>query len=338
MSNLAIPSIECIDSGKNYGRFLVEPLEKGFGTTLGNAMRRVLLSYLGGAAVTQVRIEGIQHEFTPIPGVKEDVLEFLLNVKALNIKSLSGQPGVLILEKKDAGEVHAADIEPSLDFEIINPELYLATLDSNEARLYVEFDVEMGAGYRPAEPGDNLPAGTIPVDAIFAPVRKVNFSVEPAHAGRGTSRERLYLEVWTNGTIAPADAISKGADILIEQIIPFVDYSRVSQIAEEREALRAAISDDVYNMPVEQLNLSVRAMNCLRRSGINTVGELISMNINDLLSLRNFGQKSKQEIDKRLKDLGLSLGSGTSGTKSQTKKKSKSKQSVDKAEEPKPED
>ena len=338
MSNLAIPSIECVDSGKDYGRFLVEPLEKGFGTTLGNAMRRVLLSYLSGAAVTRVRVEGIQHDFTPIPGVKEDVLEFLLNVKALNIKSLSGQPGMLTLEKKDAGEIRAADIEPSLDFEIVNPELYLATLDSNEAGLYVEFDVEMGTGYKPAEPGDNLLAGTIPMDAIFAPVHKVNFSVEPSHVGRETSRERLYLEVWTNGTITPADAISSGANILIEQIMPFVDYSRVSQIAEEREALRAAISDDVYNMPVEQLNLSVRAMNCLRRSGINTVGELISTDINDLLSLRNFGQKSKQEIDGRLRDLGLSLGSGVGGTKSQAKKKSKDKQPTADTEESNPED
>jgi DNA-directed RNA polymerase subunit alpha len=338
LSNLAIPSIECVDSGENYGRFLVEPLEKGFGTTLGNAMRRVLLSYLTGAAITRVRIEGIQHEFTSIPGVKEDVLEFLLNVKALNVKPLSGQPGMLTLEKKKAGEVHAGDIEPSLDFEIINPELYLTTLDSNEARLYVEFDVEMGTGYRTAEPGDNLPAGTIPVDAIFAPVRRVNFSVEAAHAGRETSRERLYLEVWTNGTINPADAISSGANILIEQVMPFVDYSRVSQIAEEREALRAAISDDVYNMPVEQLNLSVRAMNCLRRSGINTVGELIGTDMNDLLSLRNFGQKSKQEIDERLKALGLSLGSSVGGTKSPTKKKPKSKKATVEDEEPEAEE
>jgi DNA-directed RNA polymerase subunit alpha len=334
LSSLAIPNIECIDSGDNHGRFLIEPLEKGFGTTIGNAMRRVLLSYLSGAAVTGVRIEGIQHEFTPIPGVKEDVIEFLLNVKALNIKSLSGEPGVLTLEKTDVGEIHAADIKPSVDFEIVNPELYLATLDSSEVGLYIEFDVEMGTGYRPAESGDKLTVGTIPVDAIFAPVRQVNFTVEPAHAGRDTSRERLNLEVWTNGTIAPADAISNGANILIEQIMPFVDYSRVSQIAEEKEALRAAISDDVYNMPVEQLNLSVRAMNCLRRSGINTVGELISTDINDLMALRNFGQKSKKEIDERLEALGLSFTPGLSEENNQTKKKAKSKKSNEKNDEP----
>ena len=318
---LVVPNIECIDSDKNYGRFLVELLERGFGTTLGNAMRRVLLSYLNGAAVTRVKIEGIQHEFTHVPGVKEDVMEFLLNVKELNIKPLSSQPGKLTLEKTEAGEIHAADIKPSVDFEIVNPELYLATLDSSENSFNVEFDVEMGTGYQPAESGDNLLVGTIPVDAIFTPVRKVNFTVEPVHA----SRERLYLEVWTNGTIAPADAISKAASILIEQITPFVDYSRVSQIAEEKEALRAAISDDIYNMPVEQLNLSVRAMNCLRRSGINTVGELISTDINDLLSLRNFGQKSKQEIDERLQSMGLSFAVGLNEGKNAAKKKSKNK-------------
>ncbi len=338
MSSIAIPNIECIDSSDNYGRFLIEPLEKGFGTTIGNAMRRILLSYLTGAAVTRMRIEGIQHEFTPIPGVKEDVLEFLLNVKALNIKSLSNTPGILTLEKAGAGEIHAADIKPSVDFEIINPDLYLATLDSSEAELYVEFDVEMGMGYRPAESGENLLAGTIPVDAIFAPVRQVNFTVEPTHAGRETSRERLYLEVRTNGTIAPVDAISNSANILIEQIMPFVDFSRVSQIAEEKEALRATISDDIYNMPVEQLNLSVRAMNCLRRSGINTVGELISTDINDLMSLRNFGQKSKKEIDERLEALGLSFTPGLSESNNQTKKKGKNKKSDERDKEPEAED
>jgi DNA-directed RNA polymerase subunit alpha len=323
LSSLAIPSIECIESADNYGRFLVEPLEKGFGTTLGNAMRRVLLGYLAGAAVTQVRIEGIQHEFTTIPGIKEDVLDFLLNVKEINIKALAGQPGKMTLEKSDVGEIHASDINPSLDFEIVNPELYLSTLDSPRAKLNIEFDVEIGNGYRPAESGDGLPVGTMPVDAIFAPVRKVNFTVEQAHAGRETSRERLYLEVWTNGTITPADAISNAASILIEQINPFVDYSRVSQIAEEKEALRAAISDDVYNMPVEQMNLSVRAINCLRRSGINTVGELISIDISELLSLRNFGQKSKSEIDARLKELGLSFNPEIVVVKKQPKKKAR---------------
>jgi DNA-directed RNA polymerase subunit alpha len=307
LSRLTIAKIECVESGENFGRFLIEPLEKGFGITLGNALRRILLAYLPGTAVTQVRIEGIQHEFSTIPYVKEDTSEFLLNVKALRLKSLSGQPGKLILEMEGEGKVYAADIKPSTDFEIVNPDLYLATLDSPEARLYAEFDVELGEGYREAEASDNLPIGTIPVDAIFTPIRKVNFTVEPTHVGQETSYERLYLEVWTDGTILPADATSQGASILALQLTPFVDYARISQLEEEKESLRLSIPEEKYNMPVEQLDLSVRTMNCLRRAGIATVGEIISRGEKELLSLRNFGQKSKQEIEDRLNALGLSL-------------------------------
>ena len=307
MSHLAIPRIECVESRDNFGRFLAEPLGKDFGTTLGNALRRVLLGYLPGAAVTRVRIEGIQHEFSPIPCVKEDTVEFLLNVKALRLKPISGQPSKLALEVEGEGRVCAADIKPSTDFEIANPELYLATLDSREARLYVELDVELAEGYREAEPSDNLPVGTIPVDAIFTPIRKVNFTVEPVHVGRETSRERLCLEVWTDGTISPVDAISHGADILIKQLSPFADYVAISQMKEEEQLIRLSIPDEKYNMPVEQLVLSVRTMNCLRRGGISTVGELISKGEQELLSLRNFGQKSKQELEERLNALGLSL-------------------------------
>jgi len=299
--------IECVESEDNFGRFRAEPLEKGFGVTLGNALRRVLLGYLPGAAVTRVRLEGIQHEFSAIPFVKEDVTEFLLNVKALRLKSLSGQPGKLTLEVEGEGRVSAADIEPSTDFEIANPELYLATLDSPEAKLYVEFDVELGEGYREAEPGDNLPVGVIPVDAIFTPIRKVNFNVEPTHISREISRERLELEVWTDGTISPVDAVSQSAEILVEQLSPFIDYAKISRMEVEKQLIRASISDEKYNMPVEQLDLSVRTMNCLRRGGISTVGELISRGERGLLSLHNFGQKSKQEVDERLKALGLSL-------------------------------
>jgi DNA-directed RNA polymerase subunit alpha len=307
LSRLAIAKIECTESRENFGQFVIEPLERGFGTTLGNALRRVLLGYLPGAAVTQVRIEGIQHEFSTIPHVKEDTTEFLLNVKALRLKPLSGEPGKLILEVSGEGQVCAADITPSTDFEIANPELYLATLDSPEARLYVEFDIELGEGYRESVFSDNLPIGTIPVDAIFTPIRKVNFTVEPTHVGQETSQERLCLEVWTDGTIPPADAISQGANILVEQLSPFVDYARISQIEEEKESIRLSIPEEKYNMPVEQLDLSVRTMNCLRRAGIATVGEIISKGEKELLSLRNFGQKSKQEIEERLNALELSL-------------------------------
>jgi len=307
LSRLAIPRIECVEGKDNFGRFVAEPLGRGFGVTLGNCLRRVLLGYLPGAAVTQVKIEGIQHEFSTIPHVKEDTTDFLLNVKALRLKSLSDQPGKLTLEVKGEGQVCAADIKPSTDFQVVNPELYLATLDSTEASLYVEFDVELGEGYRRAEPSDNLPVGVIPLDALFTPIRKVNFTVEPIHIVREISRERLCLEVWTDGTISPVDAISRSASILVEQLSPFVDYAKVSRMKAEEQLIRLPISDGQYNMPVEQLNLSVRTMNCLRRGGITTVGEVLSRGEKGLLSLRNFGQKAKQEIEESLNALGLSL-------------------------------
>ena len=307
MSRLAIPKIECVESRDNFCRFLAEPLEKGFGITLGNSLRRVLLSYLSGAAVTGIRIEGIQHEFSTIPYVKEDVTEFILNVKELRLIPLSGEPGKLVLEVEGEGRVSAADIKPSADFEIVNPELYLATLDSAEAKLYVEFDVEVGEGYRQAESSGNLPIGTIPVDAIFTPVRKVNFTVEPTHVGQKTSRERLSLELWTDGIISPVDAISRGAAILVEQLTSFVNYAQISQAEVEEEQVRLAIPEELYNMPVANLDLSVRTMNCLRRGGIETVGQIITKGDKSLMALRNFGQKSKQEIEERLKALGLSL-------------------------------
>jgi DNA-directed RNA polymerase subunit alpha len=309
LASLSIPKIENVESDEKYGRFVAEPLEKGFGATLGNAMRRVLLRYLPGAAVTRVRIEGIQHEFSPIPNVKEDVLDFVLNIKSLRLKPVTGQSGKLYLEKEGEGEVHASDITPSMDFEIVNPDLYLATLSGKKAHISVEMDVELGMGYQTAGGADNLPIGTIPVDAIFTPVRKVNFITEPLHLGRETSLEKLTLEIWTDGTLAPSRAISRGATLLVEQLKPMVDYGRVSAIDDEKKAIRASIPDDLYNMPVEKLDLSVRAMNCLRRSGINTVGELVSLGEKELLSLRNFGQKSRQEVEEKLAGLGLSFPS-----------------------------
>ena len=311
MSRLVIPRIECVETKDNFGRFNAEPLEKGFGVTLGNALRRILLSYLPGATIAQVRVEGIRHEFTVIPHAKEDVTEFLLNVKALRLKSLSNQPGKLILDTQGEGPVRAADIKPSADFEIANPELCLITLDSPEAKLYVEFDVELGEGYHTAESQDNMPVGTIPVDAIFTPIRKVNYTIESIHAGQETSRERLVLEVWTDGTTSPIDAISQSAGILMEQLSPFVEYVKISQMKVEEKLLRLSIPDEKFNMPVEQLDLSVRTMNCLRRSSINTVGELISKKSKDLLKLRNFGQKSFREIEEKLKEIELSLAADT---------------------------
>ena len=328
MSRLLIPRIDCTKSEDNFGRFIAEPLEHGFGVTLGNALRRVLLGYLPGAAVTQVRVEGIRHEFTTIPHAKEDVTEFLLNVKAIRIKPLSGQPGKMVLDVQGEGQVCAADIKPSTDFEITNPEVNLLTLDSPEAKLYVEFDIELGEGYRTAESTDNMPVGTIPVDAIFSPTRKVNFTTEPVHAGSETGHERLILEVWTDGTTTPVDAISRAAGILVEQLSPFVEYVKVSQMKAEEQLIRLSIPDEKYNMPVEQLDLSVRTMNCLRRGGIATVGELISQKPKDLLQLRNFGQKSFHEIEEKLGELGLSL-SPQAGLKGETSPEEASTEGMD---------
>ncbi|MBN1863227.1 MAG: DNA-directed RNA polymerase subunit alpha [Dehalococcoidales bacterium] len=307
MSRLVIPNIECVESRDNFGRFLVEPLEKGFGVTLGNSLRRVLLNYLPGAAVTTISVEGVQHEFSTIPHVKEDVTEFILNVKELRLIPVSGEPGKLVLEVASEGRVSAADIKPSTDFEVANPELYLATLDSPEARLYVEFGVELGSGYRQAESREDLPIGTIPIDAIFTPIRKVNFTVEAAHGGEGANRERLFLDVWTDGSVEPVEALSRSASILTEQLAPFVSCALAVEAKVEEQRVRLSIPEELYNMPVDRLDLSVRTMNCLRRGGIETVGQIISKGEKGLMALRNFGEKSSQEIEERLKELGLSL-------------------------------
>jgi DNA-directed RNA polymerase subunit alpha len=307
LSRLVIPNIECVESRDNFGRFLAEPLEKGFGVTLGNSLRRVLLGYLPGAAVTTISIEGIQHEFSTIPHVKGDVTEFILNVKELRLIPVSGESGKLVLDVTGEGRICAADIGPSTDFEIANPELYLATLDSPEARLYVEFGVELGTGYRQAESREDLPIGTIPIDAIFTPIRKVNFTVEAAHGGEGANRERLHLEVWTDGAMAPVDAVSRSAAILVEQLTPFVNCALAVEAKVEEQRVRLSIPDELYNMPVDRLDLSVRTMNCLRRGGIETVGQVISKGEKGLMALRNFGEKSNQEIEECLRELGLSL-------------------------------
>jgi len=307
LSLSVVPKIECIESRDNFGRFKAEPLEKGFGVTLGNALRRVMLGHLKGAAITHVKIEGVQHEFYSIPNFREDMIEFLLNVKEIRLRSVTGRTGKLTLDVEGEGQIFAADIKTSADFEIVNPELYLGTLDSKDARLYVEFDVEIGSGFMEAESGDNLAVGVIPIDALFTPTRKVNYTVEPIHIGRETSSERLYLEVWTDRTITPIEAVGGSASMLSELFTAFVDFDQIIEEEPEEEVVGLSISEEQYNMPVEQLNLSVRTMNCLRRGNISTVGELISKGEKGLLGLRNFGQKSKQEIDERLEEIGLSL-------------------------------
>jgi DNA-directed RNA polymerase subunit alpha len=301
MPGLSIPTVTCVESIGNYGRFLAEPLEPGFGITLGNALRRVLLSSLPGAAITWVRIEGIQHEFSPIPYVKEDTIEFLMNIRQLRLCPLSHQTGQLILEAEGEGKVCAGDIKPSTDFRIANPELYLAALDSPQAKLYVELNVELGKGYMPAKSADGLPAGALPIDAIFTPVRKVNFSVESVRPGQEESQERLILEIWTDATISPWEALSQSAIILINQFSSFRDL----EIPMAKEVARALpILPEQYDTPLEELNLSTRSYNSLRRAGIFTLGQLLEKGREGLPPLPGLGAKSRAEVEELMAKLG----------------------------------
>jgi DNA-directed RNA polymerase subunit alpha len=297
MLELAIPTVTCVESTNNYGRFLAEPLEPGFGITLGNALRRVLLGSLPGAAVTWVKIEGIQHEFSPVPYVKEDAMEFLLNIKQLRLCPLSHQPGQLILEVQGEGKVCAGDIKPSSDFRIANPELYLVSLDSPQAKLYAELNVELGRGYALAKSADGLPVGALPVDAIFTPVREVNFSVESIKPGEEGSPEKLILEIWTDATIYPWEALSQGAVILINQFSSFRDL-------EVPMAKTMALMPEQYDTPLEELNLSTRSYNSLRRAGIFTLGQLIEKSKEGLPPLPGLGAKSRAEVEELMEKVG----------------------------------
>ena len=303
---LPIPIIKCVESAGNYGRFVAEPLETGFSVTLGNAIRRVLLSSLPGAATTWVKIEGIQQEFSPIPCVKEDVIEFLLNVRKLRLRPLSYQPGKLFLEVEGEGKVCAADIKPSADFQIANPELYLATLDSSQAKLYVELNVELGRGYIPAKSADGLPVGALPVDAIYTPVHKANFLVESISLGEERSAERLVLEVWTDGTISPREAVSQSADILINQLAPF--RALEVPVAEQvRLGGGLLIPPDQYDTPLDELGLSTRARNSLRRGGISNLGQLVEKSREGLPPLPGLGAKSRGEVEELVAKLGFPI-------------------------------
>jgi len=297
MLELSIPTVTCVESTNNYGRFLAEPLEPGFGITLGNALRRVLLGSLPGAAVTWVKIEGIQHEFSPIPQLKEDAMEFLLNIKQLRLCPLSRQPGQLFLEVQGEGKVCAGDIKPSADFRIANPELYLASLDSPQAKLYAEFNVELGRGYVLAKSADGLPVGALPVDAIFTPVREVNFSVESIKPGEEGSPEKLILEIWTDGTIYPWEALSQGATILINQFSSFRDL----EVPMDKTL---TLMPEQYDRPLEELNLSTRSYNSLRRAGIFTLGQLIEKSKEGLPPFPGLGAKSRAEVEELMEKVG----------------------------------
>jgi len=307
VTQLAVPQIEVVESDNDYARIMAEPLEPGFGITVGNALRRVLLSSLPGAAVVSVRIDGVQHEFSTIPHMKEDTIEFILNVKELRLRALSDRPGKLFLEIAGReGGITAADIQAPPDYEIVNPSLHLATLDSTDAELRVEFNVEQGRGYVPAGQSDGLPIGVIPMDAIFTPVHKVNYKVEHTRVGQDSNYDRLVLEVWTDGTISAVEAISQSADILLGQLALFSQLGKPAPPVVERGlGAGTVLTPARYNTQIEDLQLSVRAYNCLKRTGLMTVGQVLEKSEDELLSLRNFGRKSYDELRERLIELGF---------------------------------
>ncbi|MHB1133399.1 MAG: DNA-directed RNA polymerase subunit alpha [Chloroflexota bacterium] len=300
MFEIVVPKVEVLEQTENHGTVQLEPLEPGFGTTLGNALRRVLLSSLPGAAVNSLRIDGVYHEFADIPGVKEDVTELVLNVKQLRLRYDGDEPKSIHLEIKGVGRVTAADLQAPPEIEIVNPELYLMSIDLPEGGVTLEMTVQKGKGYSPADHHEDLPIGVIPVDAIFTPIRKVNFAVEETRIGV-TTYERLLLDVWTDGTIKPDEAVAESANILTRQFGILSGLVAKPELPGEKQAVAAAaIPPRLYDVPIEDLDLTVRAYNCLKRAGIVKVGQVLEMSEDDLLSVRNFGRKSLDELRERL--------------------------------------
>lgn len=306
MLNFVLPKVEREASARNYGRFIIAPLESGYGITLGNALRRVLLSSLPGAAVTSIRISGVHHEFSPIPHVREDTTALLLNVKQLRLRSEVDEPVRLHVEVRSEGPVTAGDLICPPEVEVVNPELLLLSADSSEVDLDLELTVNRGRGYSPAEERGKLPLGEIPVDAIYSPVRKVNYSVTRARIGQQTNYDRLALEIWTDGTITPDAALRDATRLLIRHLtlIAGADMEPVEPESIEKGVLPSR----VYDVPVEALELSVRAYNCLKRAGITKVGEVLErldQGEEEILSIRNFGRKSLEELVDRLQAKGF---------------------------------
>ncbi|MFM9412941.1 DNA-directed RNA polymerase subunit alpha [Peptococcus simiae] len=300
------------ESGDCYGEFVIEPLEHGFGVTLGNALRRILLSSIPGAAVTSVKIDGVLHEFSTVPGVKEDVAEMILNIKQLALKCDNDEAQTIIINATEEGEVTGADILTTEAVEVINKDLHIATMDK-DSRLYIEMVVETGNGYVSAEKNkskkDDLPIGTIPIDSIYTPVHKVNFSVEDTRVGQDTEKDRLTLTIGTNGNLTPTEALSWAARILTDHLEPFIKLKEGMEdtaimIEKEEEE-----KDKVLDMTIEELDLSVRSYNCLKRAGINTVLELTQKTKDDMMKVRNLGKKSLEEVTEKMGALGLSLKS-----------------------------
>lgn len=308
MASLIIPEVKCVTSSRTQGRFIAEPIEMGLGVTLGNSLRRVLLNSITGAAVTWVKIDGVEHEFTTIPHIKEDATELLLNIKAIRLRPLSERGGRLFLDASGEVEVTAGSIQSSTDFEVINPQLLIATLDSPEAKLSMELNVEVGRGYLPVEKQkrDDLPLGALSVDAIFTPVPRVNFFIESLKRD-DKEYERLILEVWTDGAISPEEALSQGSKALIEQLTPFSNLGPTLPAEEKRYPSEAL---EQYVAPIEELRLSVRTKNALRRGGINTLGDVLSRSERELASLPGFGERALEEVREALKELGFTLQGG----------------------------
>ena len=308
------PRIEIAEMAQDgtYGRFVVEPLERGYGTTLGNSLRRILLSSLPGSAVSNVKIDGVLHEFSVIPGVKEDVTEIILNLKCLAIKNTSegNESKVAYIDVEGEGEITGKDIKADSDIEVLNPDLHIATLSGgSNSKLYMEITISKGRGYVGADKNkkDDQPIGMLPVDSIFTPVTRVNFLVENTRVGQITDYDKLTLEVWTNGTISPDDAVSYGAKLLNEHLALFIDLSDNAKNTEILVEKEEGKKEKVLEMSIEELDLSVRSYNCLKRAGINTVEDLACKTEEEMMKVRNLGKKSLEEVLNKLAELGLAL-------------------------------
>ncbi len=304
---MVMPKIERESVAQNYGKFVISPLEGGYGITVGNALRRILLSSLEGAAVVSIRITDVPHEFSAIPGVREDVLQLMLNIKKLRLIMHDNESARLRLEVKGEGVVTAADIIAPAEVEIVNPELYLLTVDDDKAHLEIEMNVEHGRGYSPSDERGRLPIGELPTDAIYSPVRRVKYDVGRARVGQDTSYDRLIIEIWTDGTIKPEDALSTSAQILMAHLRDIAGVSEESLMIAAAEEEEPRIASEIYEAPIETLDLSVRVFNSLKRTGITNVGEIVDMldrGADAMLSIRNFGEKSLLELRERLQEKG----------------------------------
>ncbi|HBW14298.1 MULTISPECIES: DNA-directed RNA polymerase subunit alpha [Proteiniclasticum] len=312
MFEIEKPKIQCVETSEDgtYGKFVVEPLERGYGITLGNALRRMLLSSLPGVAPTSVKIDGVLHEFSVVPGVREDVTELILNLKGLFIKMNGEGPRKIYIDAKGPGVVTAGDIKTDGDVEIVNKDLYIATLEE-DAKLYVEINVDRGRGYvsQMRNKAEGLPLSTIPMDSIYTPVKRVNFTVDNTRVGQITDYDKLTLEIWTNGTILTEEAISLAAKVLIEHFKLFMTLTNHANDVEVMIEKEDDKKEKVLEMTIEELDLSVRSYNCLKRAGINTVHELTEKTMDDMMKVRNLGKKSLEEVERKLKDLDLSLKS-----------------------------